>query len=254
VNFYFGMLNRPDAPIWNNRQLREAVAIGVNWDEIGQVTFGDMYIKAYSIAPQASQDFVDVGWGDLEYNPEKAKQMLAELGYGPDNPLKLYSFMMNSVVWKTICEALQFQLSQLGIVLDLEFGDTPTAMDAWAQYDTVDVGFHWSHRGSPAFELRMSVQYMGSNTGQKFTYIDDEIAQEIFGRLVHTRDDAGRHEAAVELQEYLHDEYLIVPVCEMASSMGFRSDKFTPQQMDDYIVSAVSIYQLSRLGLLAAWQ
>ena len=254
TSFYFGYLNRPDDPIWYNKNLREAVAIGVDWNAMGQVTYQDQYVRAQGVTPIQSPGFIDAGWDTLEYNPERAKEILIEEGYGPDNPLKLHSYMMDGAAWKTLNETLQFQLSQIGIIYDVEFVDTPTAMDHWNQFGTVDVGFHWYHRGSAAFELRQSLPYIKVlPTGQKFTMIDDELTQELYNKLMYTRDEDERYEAGVELQQRFRDEYLIIPIAEMMMCAGFRTDRLTQQQVESVVIAA-NIYQLSRLGMLSSFQ
>jgi peptide/nickel transport system substrate-binding protein len=60
------------------------------------------------------------------YDPDKAKALLAELGYGPDNPLKTTMFVWTGGNRHKLAEIFQSQLAQVGIQVAIEIMDIGT--------------------------------------------------------------------------------------------------------------------------------
>ena len=60
------------------------------------------------------------------YDPEKAKALLAELGYGPDNPLETTMFVWTGGNRHKLAEIFQSQLAQVGIKVAIEIMDIGT--------------------------------------------------------------------------------------------------------------------------------
>lgn len=60
------------------------------------------------------------------YDPEKAKALLAELGYGPDNPLETTMFVWTGGNRHKLAEIFQAQLAQVGIKAAIEIMDIGT--------------------------------------------------------------------------------------------------------------------------------
>ena len=61
-----------------------------------------------------------------EYNPEKATELLAELGYGPDNPLETTMYVWTGGNRHKLAEIFQAQLAQVGINAAIEIMDIGT--------------------------------------------------------------------------------------------------------------------------------
>lgn len=60
------------------------------------------------------------------YDPEKAKSLLAELGYGPDNPLETTFYVWTGGNRHKLAEIFQAQLAQVGIDAGIEIVDIGT--------------------------------------------------------------------------------------------------------------------------------
>jgi peptide/nickel transport system substrate-binding protein len=60
------------------------------------------------------------------YDPEKAKALLAELGYGPDNPLETTMFVWTGGNRHKLAEIFQAQLAEVGINVSIEIMDIGT--------------------------------------------------------------------------------------------------------------------------------
>jgi ABC-type transport system substrate-binding protein len=242
-----------DFPAWSDKRLRQAVAMGVNWEELGTVAYTDMFVPAKSLAPEAAPTFINPG--KYEYSPEKAKALLAEAGYGPDKPLEIYSIFMDSQLYKALAENIQYQFKQIGINLKMDFTDIMTAINVWNAPGDTDIGFWWLISGAPAFDLYNTIP-VATRLTPTFSYIPENLFPEfykMYNRLVYTSDLEDAAKASKEIQQYNFDEVLYIPYHEMTGAFGYRTDRFTLDQIKSYVVF-VNMYQLGRLGFASAWQ
>ena len=246
--FSFGYLNNE---IWADKRIRDAIKYCADWNEIGQLIYGDQYVPATSMVPQASPQYMNPG--KIEYNPEKAKELLAEAGYGPSNPLKLKTFMMDSNHYKVFCESFQSYAQKVNIECDIQYGDVSAAIAKWLDpAGGIDYGFLYNNMGSAPFNLYNGMYGANMREGVTFAYVDDPEFQRLMNSLAYTTDQNQVITNAKLLQQHIYDNTLLIPISEMQTSMGFRTDAFSEQQIMDYII-AVDFYQIGRLGMASAW-
>lgn len=242
----FGMVDA--YPLWHDIRLRQAVAYAVNWDELGEIHFGDRFIPARSLA--TSQARYHIYPGTYEFNPDRARELLAEAGFGPGNPLQLSTTLMESD--RVLAEAFQFYLAQVGVEAHIEFVDVATAIDIWRSPTGNDFAFWHAHRGSPFHELRAGILY-ANTTFHSFNFIDDEDFLRHFEAMIYTFDENEIDINARAVQQLAFDRVLTIPFAEVPFSVGFRTDSFSEEQINRYAVSHTML-QTSRLGLLSAWE
>ncbi|MCL1806056.1 MAG: ABC transporter substrate-binding protein, partial [Clostridiales bacterium] len=240
-----------DFPAWNDRRLREAVAIGMDWDQLGRAAYDELFIPADSLMPKDAPTYIFPG--KYEYNPERAKQLLAEAGYGPDNPMKIITTLMDSQLYKALGENTQFQLSQIGIELTLDYLDIMSAITVWNAPGGTDIGFWWNINGSAAFDMYDATPNACVDTGSTYLHVYDPKFVELWTIMRNSVDEAKVDQAVRELQQVNFDEIIYIPYYEFSGSFGYRTDKFTEAQLKKFI-TGINIYQIGRLGLLSAWQ
>ena len=240
-----------DFPAWNDKRLREAVAIGMDWEQLGRAAYDELFLPATSLMPKDAPTYINPG--QYEYNPERAKQLLAEAGYGPDNPMKIITTLMDSQLYKALGENTQFQLSQIGIDLTLDYLDIMSAITVWNAPGGTDIGFWWNINGSAAFDMYDATPNACVDTGSTYLHVYDPKFIELWTIMRNSVDQAKVDQAVRELQQVNFDEIIYIPYYEFTGSFGYRTDKFTEAQLKKFI-TGVNIYQIGRLGLLSAWQ
>ena len=108
-----------DSP-WANQKVREAVEYAIDKESIAE-NLGYGYLEApYQIAPRSSTVYdPNFSW-ERKYDPDKAKQLLAEAGYpdGFDTTIIIFPPSGDDYIL-----AVQAYLSQVGIKVDLEHTD-----------------------------------------------------------------------------------------------------------------------------------
>jgi oligopeptide transport system substrate-binding protein len=180
----------------SNTKLRRAISMAIDRDFIAEKVWGNSMIPGYSMVPPgiegytpATMDYAEMSQLDRE---DEAKKILAELGYGPDKPLKLEIRYNTSENHKNTAIAIQEQLKPLGIEVTLVNTDTKThygfleqkgnfdlARAAWiADYKDPESflgilrkasGNNYSSYNSPEFEALMDkAAATGSNADERF--------------------------------------------------------------------------------------
>lgn len=214
--------------------VRKALAYGVDWAAIGEVTYGARYRQPTSILVPGSPYYENVG--AYEFDPEVAKAALAEGGYAAGD-IKLHIYSMPSESYKNMCEAFQYYVSELGIECDIEFGDTTSALMTWMQDGTCDVGFYNNINGIPNCEPHESINCFYVK-GFTWCLCYDQSIIDLCTKASHSVDPAVRDEAYAELQQRCHDEYLVFPVSEDGTLIGYRADTFTAEEIQAYTYSS----------------
>ncbi|MEQ5777295.1 polyamine ABC transporter substrate-binding protein [Thalassospira sp. NFXS8] len=114
-------INRAHAPL-DNIKVRQAIADAIDVDQIVQFVGTGIARKGCSVVPVGYMG-EDCSWA-YSYNPEKAKELLAEAGF--ENGLNLTAVVSSSSAQKPIMEVIQAQLAKVGINLQMNVVDHPT--------------------------------------------------------------------------------------------------------------------------------
>ena len=128
---------------WDNVKLRHAVSMAIDRDYLAEKVWTNTMIPAYSFVPPGisgyetrTTDYSEMTQLDRE---DAAKKVLAELGYGPDKPLKMEIRYNTSENHKNTAVAIQEQLKPLGIEVTLLNTDTKTHYGHLEQHGDFDI-------------------------------------------------------------------------------------------------------------------
>jgi len=109
------MLNTAEAP-FTDKRVRYALSYAVDRPELIRTVFRGRGKAPTSIFPPWHWAYVvDEQLDLLRYNPEKARKLLTEAGYGPGNPLKFTLFCSSGKAHMDRAVLLQSQFAQVGI-------------------------------------------------------------------------------------------------------------------------------------------
>lgn len=115
-------------PPFNDKRARQAVGYATDAAAAINLIYGDLSI------PEACPVSRGVFGNDQDfclkyrtnYDPEKAKALLKELGYGPDKPLETTMIVWTGGNRQKLAEIFQAQLAEVGIKADIEIMDIGT--------------------------------------------------------------------------------------------------------------------------------
>ena len=200
----------PGSP-WANKKVREAVEYAIDRESIAE-SFGYGLLEApYQIAPRSSLPYDPNFSGERKFDPDKARQLLAEAGY-PDG------FETTIIIFPPAVDdyilAVQSYLSQVGIKVDLEhtdFGKWGTYMGpgSWPENSVL-------YGPIPRFDrsFRGGIQFTFGNYGQSWARTP-EMLQSLDAALGTLTYDIESVRAVVDL---IWQDALLIPVHEGAFS------------------------------------
>jgi peptide/nickel transport system substrate-binding protein len=115
-------------PPFDDIRARQAVAYATDPELAIEIIYGDLSQREWCPIARGvfgnDQEFCkQFGY---PYDPEKAKALLAELGYGPDNPLQTTMLVWTGGNRHKLAEIFQNQLAQVGIDVGIEIMDIGT--------------------------------------------------------------------------------------------------------------------------------
>lgn len=200
-------------PPFNDERIRQAVAYGIDPDAAIDIVFGDVAKREQcAVGPGVFGN--DESWCATQgyhYDPEKAKALLKEAGYGPDKPLEVTVMTWPDDNREKILQVFQNQLQQIGINATIELMDIGTLnarvkqenetktgkgsfnMMGWAWYDPDILYNLWHSPGA----------YSGYQTPELDALLD---------KTRTTLDPAERMTAVKDAQSYLLKHAVQVPL------------------------------------------
>lgn len=198
-----------DRPPFDDVRLRQAVAHATDVETALVLIYGDLSI------PEQCPISRGVFGNDQDlcaryrpqYDPERARELLAEAGYGPDNPLET-----NLLVWTggkrdRLAEVFQAQLAEVGIAADIEILDIGTmnarvrqenektdgkaSMDmmTWSWYDPDILYALWhtpgAYRGYTSPELDAMLERTRVTTGDERRAAVEDVMAYLLENAIH---------------------------------------------------------------------
>ena len=192
-------------------KLRQALAHAINRDEIIRYVFQLSASPAESILPESHWAGHDQ-LASYSYNPELSRQYLKQLGYGPNNPLKLTYKTSTDPFRIKLATVIQHQLKAVGVELliksydwgtffgDIKSGNFQVYSLSWVGINTPDIFKYVFHSGSLPPD--------GANRGRYFSKQVDTLLENI--EQSSTLEQQKRYYA--QIQEIVHSDLPYIPL------------------------------------------
>jgi len=136
LGIYYYVMNQEEGQLLSDIRLREALSISVLRDVIGPDILGTGELPAYGWVPPGTGNYVEnayhPAWADQTYDERvaRAKDLMAEAGYGPDNPLTLQLRYNTNDNHQRIAVAISSMWEPLGVKVELFNAETAVHYDA----------------------------------------------------------------------------------------------------------------------------
>ena len=191
---------------FNDIRVRQAIAMGLDVEGITQAVFGSLGTVADSCMIKGIAFYTPTRVN--EYNPERAKELLAEAGFGPGDLefLMLFPGMPSNVMAGTI---VQSQLGEIGVTLQVETGDFATIIPR-LMANECELGLYGTGGGTSS-PSRLLILLSATGTNGMVRNADPEFNAYITEARTSI-DPAARAAAFNNAQRWCADNYWYIPV------------------------------------------
>jgi peptide/nickel transport system substrate-binding protein len=222
VSVYFGgMYFTKDDPDfdpkvpWTDVRVRQALNMAVNRQELLDVVFAGRGTMAYISNWNEASEGWDPAWKDVHdelyaYNPERAKELLKEAGYGPgDIKMQIWAYTSpGESEHPAIADALGLYFNAIGVEADVELLDWAKVR---ATYRAKEIGCClWPN----VISWRPAIQGMRTwywSQGNSHHYEDDFLDQ-VYEEWNNTLDTDKRNELSRSAARHLIDNFAEIPL------------------------------------------
>lgn len=210
----------PGQPL-QNKALRQAVSYAIDREALVNNVFGEYAMPATSfLAPAILGHTTEVETYD--YNPEMAKQKLAEAGYQPGE-LTLTMSMHSQNVLLRMAEVIQAYLSEVGIQMEIQPLETAAWVAALAE-GTTQMGFNSNSNSSCDPDVLFTPTHSSLIPAPNHGCINDPALDELLVKGARTFDTKEREAVYVEAQQLIADECYLYPICYDNVTMATRNE------------------------------
>jgi peptide/nickel transport system substrate-binding protein len=192
----------------SNIKIRRAIALAINRGELVDYVAEGLAINAPAWIPGIVQEFKQKY--NYEYNPEKAKELLKEAGYPNGLELNLWTPEGRYLKDRQIAEAIQGQLSKVGIKAKLRVMEWGAYLDALFRFEQQLYIWGWAFQvGDPDSMLRDNFY---SKSNYNCTVYKNPEYDKLLDKAVSTLNPDKRKPFYGDIQKILIDDVVGVPI------------------------------------------
>ncbi|APX83488.1 ABC transporter substrate-binding protein [Methylorubrum extorquens] len=214
-------LSRSEGSPWNDVRVRKAVNLAIDREGLKEL-LGGMAIPAKGFYPPNHQWFGRTTF-DVKYDPEAAKKLLAEAGYGKAKPLKFKVAISASGSGQMqplpMNEFVQQNLADVGVQVDYEVVEWNTLINVWRAGAKADIS-----RGVSAINYSYFIQdpftgfirhlqcNLAPPNGTNWGYYCDPEMDQLFDQVRTTFDRDAQNKVLQKVHEKFVDDALFVMI------------------------------------------
>ncbi len=204
---------------FQDKNVREAVFLALNGDEIATGMYGKLFVSATSVMPKGIEYWkqVDIPKQDVE----RAKELMAASAWPNGFDLRLVVTTGQDLA----ATVIQAQLAQIGINVNVETYDPGTAVPMM-QAGEVDISLRVGMGGASFRDPYMGINdVFAYGSSMRATMQDDPEFNEHWSACMYSVDPEVRKENCEWMQDWLIGEYHVYPICERCVFVAWNKDK-----------------------------
>ncbi|MGL4252485.1 MAG: ABC transporter substrate-binding protein [Fusobacteriaceae bacterium] len=202
-------------------RVRQAIAMGIDRDAIIESIHGGVVPKANSILGPGVFGYAEAT-KYVDYNPEKAKELLKEAG---KENLEIKLMTSSSEVSKQIAEVVQAQLKDIGIKMNIELLEWATFLNETANGRTDMFMMGWSNSSGDA-DYGMTPMLHGTmigGAGNRSFYDNQKLNSLLDAGKIELNPEK-RKTIYAEAQQIMADDIPIFPINFQIANAGVRKE------------------------------
>ncbi len=195
--------------VWSNQKMREALEYAIDKEKIVETLMHGYGTPAYEIIKGIHDAGVEPGTTPRTYNPEKAKQLIAEAGYAEGIKVE---YTVNAMGPQEPNIAVQSQLAEVGIEIELNPVTETTFVKLGFEPPTGNDLRGEAQRGGPGNPLQGAKESF-SEKSMYFAGVEKPAGfQELLQEALHKDDPAEALEIAAKLDKLAYENAMFVPL------------------------------------------
>lgn len=207
---YLGFLINEDSP-FNNKELRQAISLGIDRASMMKYLRNSLGYPSFQgfIPPILNPSDSETKY--LEYNPQKAKQLLIKSGYlNSENKDKIT--LLTNDTYIDLAEFIQNQLTKIGLEINIEVIPPATLRDLMYKGQANFFRGSWI-ADYPEAENYFAVFYSKNipPNGPNYTRFQNLTFDNLYEQLLKTSDNT-KYEIIKEMNKILIEEMPVVPL------------------------------------------
>lgn len=236
-NFLMNTSNA-NSPFCGNKALRQAIAHAIDINAVVQAIGGATMQPATSSMPSSCAAYEEHTY---EYDPELAKQYLAEAGYpnGFSFTIMVASNQGNDV---KMAEAIKAYLSQVGIDMTIETMDLFTLMGYQMSGEQIAGLVDNTIRGDD-YEI---FQTFEKGSGNMLGEINDDAFQTLLKSAISERDENTRTAIFQDVQTAIYDNAFYIPIYQNVGAWAYKD--YVLNMDADAALAAEKVVDLTQLS------
>ena len=169
--------------------------------------------------------------GKYNYNPERAKELLAEAGYPDGFSMKIEAPTGRYTMDAEISQAIVAMLSQVGITVDLQLLESSAYSNVFSAHSAED-GFMTCF-GLGFFDASYGmIGYFGVNTSGESNWNNQEYI-DMYYEAEFNMNEEERTQLFQEMQQMVADEVPYAIICQIDNSYGVKDSITMTPRLDD---------------------
>ncbi len=199
--------------------VREAIGYAVPWFEVGQIAWGALAVEATSHFTPTMAAYSDHS-GAYTYDPEKAKQILADAGY-EEGEIQLLYVAVNETQQVRVMEAVQGYLDAVGIAVEPATYELGTALPEYYFKGVNDLAIITANGANNSREPWQLLSPLTNGLFLDRSQSDPEYIA-LADATNATTDYDERMEIFKEIDTWLYENNWMFPYCEVMEAWCFN--------------------------------
>lgn len=208
-------MNFKDPIIGKDVRIRQAIAMAIDRAGMAKNLLKDTATPAYSIQSPANEAF-DPNFKDYPYDPEKAKQLLAEAGYpnGFETTFQVSVDGSGQLIPVPMAEWIQRDLAKIGIKVKLDTYEWITYLGKWVGGMEPGIGFNQMSWGfsTPYFLYIIAHSKYSAPTGLNSGRYQNKTVDDLMDKATQQMDPKQAQAIWKQVNEQLSKDVAFIPV------------------------------------------